>query len=125
MANATLLHQAFDQYACNNRTNMSQLIESALTELMTYPEQAYLEVRTICNGPPDKPTNFSVRYDPTRSAWQVGSVRASERRAMQFRSTEFVRRAITQMIRQNYCHVTVQTRNYTYHYQSSEMNLFK
>lgn len=126
MANATALRDAFDQYASNDRTNLSQLIESTLLELMTYPERAFLEVQTICNGgTSDKPTSFVVRYDPQQRAWQVGSQTGGEARAFQLRSVEFVRSAVAQMIRQNFCRVTVQTHHYVYHYNSTDLNLFK
>jgi hypothetical protein len=121
---ATLLPRAFDQYACNNRTDLSQLVDAALSELMMHPERSYLMVQTLCNAPSDKPTTFTVRYNAQQRAWDVYSTRAGVNRSFQYKSTQFARGAVRQMIQQNYCRVMVQTKHYPYYYLSSQINLF-
>lgn len=121
---ATLLPRAFDQYACNNRTNLSQLVDAALSELMQHPERSYLLVETLCSAPTDKRTTFTVRYNALQRAWDIYSTRAADNRAFQYKSTKFTRDAVRQMIQQNYCRVMVQTAHYPYYYLSSQINLF-
>lgn len=124
MNKMTSLHMSFPNYACNQRTDLKQLIQAGLRACMDSPRHAWMSMSTVNNDPTEPCMTITVTYDEQLAVWHFFASRGPWQRTYSYSICSMLTSQLLQFARSNFVRVTVQTEHDTYHYTSKDLNIF-